>query len=99
MQEKLVAYSSEQSIETEQAFQVFVRSIAETEEAVKVLKASEAQITQVYESFEILQSAAAHFRTSSNYTEPAQNVLITQNTSSEGEIEIYAVEPALEFAD
>ncbi len=93
LQEKLVSYSGEQTAETEQAFQIFVSSIAESEKAVKILKESEAQITQVSGSLEILKSAAANFKASSNPTETAQNTLI------EGEAEIYAIESVMEFAD
>ena len=92
LQEKLVSYSGEQSAETEQAFQTFVRSIAEAEKAVKILKESDAHIKQISHSLEILQSTADQ-ETRSN---SAEN---TQNPSLRGETETYAIEPALEFAD
>ena len=93
LQEKLVLYSGEQTAETEQAFQVFVGSIAESENAVKILKESEAHIAQVSGSLEILQSAAANFKASSTTDKDAQN------TPVQGEIKIYANESALEFVD
>lgn len=99
LQEKLLAYSGDQTVETEQAFRIFVSSIEESEKAVKILKESEAQIVQVSDSLEILQSAAANLRTPPNDTQTAQNVFTAQNTLIEGEVEIYAVEPAVEFVD
>jgi hypothetical protein len=99
LQEKLVAYSGEQSAETEQAFQIFVRSIEESENALKTLKESDAQITQISNSLEILQSAAANFKAPSSEAQIAQNILVAQNTLIEGEAEIYAIESAVEFVD
>ena len=93
LQQKLVLYSGEQTVETEQAFQVFVGSIAESENAVKILKESEAHIREISDSMEILQSAAANFKVSSTTDKDAQNTLL------QGETENYANESALEFAD
>jgi len=65
LQEKLVAYSGEQSADAELSFQSFVASIAETVTSVKNLKESEAQIAQAAVSMENLQLAVADFKTSS----------------------------------
>lgn len=66
LQEKLVAYSGEQSIEAESAFQSFVASISETENTVKNLKESETKIAQMTLVMENLQFAVADFKTPSN---------------------------------
>jgi twitching motility protein PilJ len=47
LQEKLVVYSGEQSVDTETAFESFVSSIAEAETAIKNLQESETQIAQM----------------------------------------------------
>lgn len=65
LQEKLVAYSGEQSADAELSFQSFVASIAETVTSVKNLKESEAQIAQAAVSMENLQLAVADFKTAS----------------------------------
>ncbi len=93
LQEKIVSYSTVQTAEGEQAFQTFVRSIGETEKAVKILKESDAHIKQISGSLEILQSTAA------GYKAPSSSVENTQNTPLRGETETYAVKPALEFVD
>lgn len=92
LQEKLAAYSGEQNAEVEQAFQIFIRSITDSEITVKLLKESEISIADFADSLEILQSATEGFKFPA--AEPsAENILI------QGEPEIYAVESALEFAD
>jgi len=63
LQEKLVVYSGERSVDTETAFQSFVSSMVETEKAVKNLKESETQIAQMAVSMENLQLAVADFKT------------------------------------
>jgi len=63
LQEKLVSYSGEHSAETETAFQSFLASIAEAENAAKNLKESEMQIAQMAVSMENLQIAVADFKT------------------------------------
>lgn len=92
LQEKLHAYSGEQSAETDEAFQVFVASISESQNTVKILKESETAIAHFSNSLDILQSFAANFEAS-----PA--AVKTQNTLLRGETEIYANESALEFVD
>lgn len=63
LQEELVVYAGEESVDTETAFQSFVASIAEAENAVKNLKESETQIAQIAVSMENLQLAVADFKT------------------------------------
>lgn len=79
LQEKLVVYSGEQSADTETAFQSFVGSIAETENAVKDLKESETQLSQMSVSMESLQLAVADFKTPQAAVKenPAAQELIT----------------------
>ncbi len=92
LQEKLKLYSGKQTAETEQAFQTFVGSITEAENAVKILKESETHIKHFSRSLEVLQSAAAHIKSSS----PAET---SRNTLPQGAVEIYANEPVVEFVD
>lgn len=63
LQEKLVAFSGEQSVDTERAFDSFVASIEDTENTVKNLKQSEAQITGVLTAMENLHLVVADFKT------------------------------------
>jgi methyl-accepting chemotaxis protein len=79
LQEKLAAFSVEQTADTELAFQSFVASIAETENAVKNLKESETQISQVAISMENLQLAVADYKTPQTAAKPipAANELIS----------------------
>lgn len=93
LQKKLVAYAGEQNAETEQAFQIFVQSIGDSENAVKTLKESAAHIRQISGSIEILHSATANPKVSNDAAPPAQSTSLT------GELEIYVDESALEFAD
>ena len=93
LREKLASYSNEQSTETEQAFQIFIHSITESEKSVKILRESEAHIKKFSGSLEILQSAAANINESSNSPEE------TENSPHRRELEIYATEPIVEFAD
>ncbi len=79
LQEKLVAYSGEQSADAELSFQSFVASIAETETSVKNLKESEAQIAQVAVSMENLQLAVADFKTAPPVVE--KNAAATEEVS------------------
>lgn len=64
LQEKLVADSGEQTVDGERAFDSFIHSIAEAENAVINLKESEKQIVNVLSSMENLHSAAAGFKIS-----------------------------------
>lgn len=74
LQTKLVAYSQEQTTETDKAFQIFVASISEAESAVKNLKDSDASGAQISKTMENLQSAVSDFKvaeTANNYREIA----------------------------
>ena len=62
LQTKLVSFSSENSDETEKAFQIFVESIGETRKTVNNLKESETSITQLTTSMENLQLLTADFK-------------------------------------
>ena len=95
-QEKICVYSGKQTTETEQAFQVFVGSIAESENAVKILKESDASIKRFSDSLEILQSAAARIGAASTSSAPAAE---SRAASFEGAAEIYANESIVEFVD
>lgn len=64
LQNQIVAYSRERSAETENAFQVFVASISETESVVGNLKESEENIAKLANVMENLQTAVADFRLS-----------------------------------
>ncbi|MGI9056069.1 MAG: methyl-accepting chemotaxis protein [Pyrinomonadaceae bacterium] len=61
LQTQLVGYSSEQSAETEKAFQIFIDSIYETEKTVETLKKSEAELTGSAGVLENLQLSVAGF--------------------------------------
>jgi len=63
-QEKLVADSGGQTVDGELAFDSFVNSIAEAENAVINLKELEKQIVNILSSMENLHSAAANFKIS-----------------------------------
>ena len=80
LQEKLAAFSGEQSVDTETAFQSFVASIEETENSVKNLKASESEIAQMLISMENLQFAVTDFKTPALITaeNPAVNEVLTE---------------------
>jgi hypothetical protein len=69
LQEKLVVYSDEQSADTEMTFQNFTVLVDEAENAVKNLKESEMQISQIMTAMEVLQVAVADFKTSGNALE------------------------------
>lgn len=62
LQEKLVAYSGEQSVDTENAFASFTATIIETEDAIKNLKESETLVTGFLGSVENLHYAVADYR-------------------------------------
>ncbi len=62
MQDQLTADSGEHSAETEQAFQIFVGSIAETEMAVECLKQSEKTIAALTATFGSLLLAVDEFK-------------------------------------
>jgi len=78
LQDQLTADSSEQSAETDKAFQIFIGSIAETEMSVESLKQSEKSIGELtatlanlllaVDDFKLPQnSAAANFRVETNF--------------------------------
>ena len=62
LQTQLVGYSSEQSAETEKAFQVFIDSISDTEKTIETLKKSEADLAESAGVLESLQMAVADFK-------------------------------------
>lgn len=62
LQTQLVGYSSEQTGETEKAFQVFIDSISDTENTVETLKKSEADLAESAGVLESLQMAVADFK-------------------------------------
>jgi methyl-accepting chemotaxis protein len=64
LQNKLISYSQEQSAETEQAFQVFVKGISETENSLVNLKESAASVIKISARMADLQSAVADFKIS-----------------------------------
>ncbi len=66
LQNKLTAYSNEQSGETEKAFQIFVESIAEAESAVESLKQSDANVARFSKSMENLSASVADFKAAGN---------------------------------
>ncbi len=72
LQTQLTGYSSEQSAETEKAFQVFIDSIADTEKTVETLKRSETELAASAGLLEGLQLSVADFKSiklSSDLTE------------------------------
>ena len=62
LQTQLIGYSSEQSGETEKAFQIFIDSISDTEKTVETLKKSEADLAESAGVLESLQMAVAGFK-------------------------------------
>ncbi|MGC2238807.1 MAG: methyl-accepting chemotaxis protein [Pyrinomonadaceae bacterium] len=77
LQNKLVAYSQEQTVETNKAFQVFVESISETENSIKNLKDSDSNITQISKTLENLRDAVSDFELSgaeNNHRKFSQNL-------------------------
>ncbi len=62
LQEKLVAYSGEQSVDTENVFESFTVTITETENAIVNLKESETLVTGFLGSIENLHQAVADYR-------------------------------------
>lgn len=62
LQTQLTGYSSEQSAETEKAFQVFIDSIADTEKTVETLKRSESELAASAGLLESLQMSVADFK-------------------------------------
>lgn len=69
LQEKLVAYSGEQTVDAEKAFEIFIASIAETENAVKNLKESDAQTAVLLSSMGNLHASIADFKITSTSAE------------------------------
>lgn len=62
LQTQLIGYSSEQSAETEKAFQTFIDSIWETEKNIEFLKNSESELAASTGILENLQMAVADFK-------------------------------------
>ena len=84
LQDQLTADSSEQSAETEKAFQVFIGSIAETEMSVESLKQSEKSVAALVSTLASLRlavddfklppsSAEANFRVETNFPNAFEN--------------------------
>ena len=61
LQNKQVASAQEQSAEAERAFVMFIESIGETEDAVRKLKKSSANINEISKTMEHLQMSVADF--------------------------------------
>ena len=61
LQTKLAAYSSEQSVEAEKSYQVFIASIETAKKSVAKLKQSDAEIAGIEKSLESLQTATDDF--------------------------------------
>ncbi len=66
LQENIISYTRHHTEETEQAFQVFVESIPETEKSVSSLKESSKNVEKISNSMESLQNAVAHFNITSH---------------------------------
>lgn len=62
LQIQLVGYSSEQTGETEKAFQVFIDSISDTEKTIETLKKSESDLAESAGVLETLQLSVADFK-------------------------------------
>lgn len=62
LQEKLVASSGEQSVDTENAFESFAAAIVETEWALKDLKESDVRVNGVLSSVENLNAGVADYK-------------------------------------
>ncbi len=88
LQTKIVAFSKEKSDETEKAFEVFVRSIDETDSAVKNLKDSEMKIKVAATSLDNLQIAVEGFR----FTERSK---IEEMPETAAEIKQFEMNPAI----
>lgn len=74
LQTQLIGYSSEQSAETEKAFQTFIDSIFEMEKTVETLKKSEAELAGSAGVLESLQMAVADFKSLKTNTDAAEIV-------------------------
>lgn len=62
LQENLIAFSKDQSEETDEAFETFVSSISETESKIKNLKDSSSQVNNILLMMKNLQMHTAEFR-------------------------------------
>ena len=62
LQDQLTANSSEQALETEKAFQVFIGSIAETEMSVEAMKQSERSVAALVSTLANLQLAVEDYK-------------------------------------
>ncbi|CAN5730749.1 hypothetical protein BH20ACI4_BH20ACI4_29430 [soil metagenome] len=81
LQTQLVGYSSEQSAETEKAFQIFIDSISDTEKTVETLKKSESELAESAGVLESLQLAVADFKSIKVSVEITE--IITEQTDFE----------------
>ncbi|NNE67932.1 MAG: hypothetical protein HKN33_15315 [Pyrinomonadaceae bacterium] len=62
LQESLIAYSKDQSEETDNAFKTFAESISETEESVEVLVTSNSELREMAKVMKELKSSISEFR-------------------------------------
>jgi methyl-accepting chemotaxis protein len=85
LQNQLIGYASEQSAETEKAFQTFIDSIAGTEQTIDILKRSETELAESAGILESLQMAVADFKPHMMNTEPAER--ITEQAEFAGALE------------
>jgi methyl-accepting chemotaxis protein len=79
LQDQLTADSSEQSAETDRAFQVFIGSIAETEMSVEALKQSEKSIAALVSTFGNMLLAVDDFKLPQQTSVTAPNYRVETN--------------------
>ncbi|MBX7173424.1 MAG: methyl-accepting chemotaxis protein [Pyrinomonadaceae bacterium] len=63
LQEQIIGHTREQTDDTENAFQVFVDSISETEKSITNLKESARNVEKISNSVDSLQNSVSHFTT------------------------------------
>ncbi len=76
VQSKQVASAQEQSAEAERAFVMFIESIGETEDAIRKLKKSGANVADISKTMENLQFAVADFENVSEFVVAAPQINI-----------------------
>jgi methyl-accepting chemotaxis protein len=84
LQNKIVSYSREQRDETEQAFQVFVKGISETEKSLVGLKASAGAIVKISTVMENLQATVEDFKMPANTAESEESKSLSLAAVSSG---------------
>lgn len=72
LQNKIAAYSREQTEDTEKAFEVFVQGISETESSLASLKESVGSVIKISALMEDLQSSVADFKISNGNPETSE---------------------------